>query len=81
MRAFGRLDGTPYQVSIWILGKKRCLKNYKLSTGLANFLSGGLASFVYWLAAIPHDNAKKCFYFAPVDYSRTLIFTKPYDVS
>ncbi|KAI0698417.1 mitochondrial carrier [Cerioporus squamosus] len=42
MRAFSRLDGTPYAIS----------------TPTANFLSGGLASFVYWIMAIPADNIK-----------------------
>ncbi|KAF8905501.1 mitochondrial carrier domain-containing protein [Gymnopilus junonius] len=42
MRAFSRLEGTPYQIS----------------TGSANFWSGGLASFVYWAMAIPLDNIK-----------------------
>ncbi|KAF8575828.1 mitochondrial carrier [Ramaria rubella] len=42
MRMFGRLQGTPYEVS----------------TGLSNFLSGGLASFTFWLTAIPSDNVK-----------------------
>ncbi|KAF9481026.1 mitochondrial carrier [Pholiota conissans] len=31
---------------------------YEISTGTANFLSGGLASFVYWSIAIPFDNIK-----------------------
>ena len=30
-----------------------------MSTPTANFLSGGLASFVYWIMAIPADNIKK----------------------
>ncbi|KAM5531708.1 hypothetical protein V8D89_014628 [Ganoderma adspersum] len=42
MRGFSRLDGTSYAVS----------------TPTANFLSGGLASFVYWIMAIPADNVK-----------------------
>ncbi|KAI0825021.1 mitochondrial carrier [Trametes gibbosa] len=42
MRTFAKLDGTPYAVSI----------------PMANFLSGGLASFVYWIMAIPADNIK-----------------------
>jgi len=32
----------------------------QISTGTANFWSGGLASFVYWGFAIPFDNIKKC---------------------
>ncbi|KAI0735057.1 mitochondrial carrier [Earliella scabrosa] len=43
MRGFAKLDGTPYAIS----------------TPMANFLSGGLASFVYWIMAIPADNIKK----------------------
>lgn len=31
-----------------------------MSTGLANFLSGGLSSFAFWSMAIPADNIKKC---------------------
>ena len=31
----------------------------QVSTGVANFLSGGLASFAYWGMAIPADNIKK----------------------
>ncbi|KAF9455111.1 mitochondrial carrier [Macrolepiota fuliginosa MF-IS2] len=42
MRSFSRLEGTPYA----------------MSTGTANFLSGGFASFVYWGMAIPADNVK-----------------------
>ncbi|OSD03179.1 mitochondrial carrier [Trametes coccinea BRFM310] len=42
MRAFSKLDGTPYAIS----------------TPMANFMSGGLASFVYWIMAIPADNIK-----------------------
>ncbi|KAF9535386.1 mitochondrial carrier [Crepidotus variabilis] len=42
MRSFSRLAGTPYEIS----------------TGTANFLSGGFASFVFWAMAIPADNIK-----------------------
>jgi len=42
MRGFSRLAGTPYEIS----------------TGTANFLSGGLGSFVFWGMAIPADNIK-----------------------
>ncbi|KAF8632551.1 hypothetical protein AX15_001766 [Amanita polypyramis BW_CC] len=42
MRSFSRLTGTPFEIS----------------TGMANFLSGGLASFAYWVMAIPADNIK-----------------------
>ncbi|KIY65131.1 mitochondrial carrier [Cylindrobasidium torrendii FP15055 ss-10] len=42
MRGFSKLEGTPFQVS----------------TGLANFLSGGLGSFTFWIMAIPADNVK-----------------------
>ncbi|KAJ3572516.1 hypothetical protein NP233_g3028 [Leucocoprinus birnbaumii] len=42
MRGFSRLEGTPYS----------------MTTGTANFLSGGFASFVYWGMAIPADNIK-----------------------
>ncbi|KAI0788510.1 mitochondrial carrier [Abortiporus biennis] len=42
MRGFSKLDGTPYQ----------------MTTGTANFLSGGLASFAFWIMGIPADNIK-----------------------
>jgi len=42
MRGFSALEGTQYEIS----------------TGLSNFLSGGLASFVFWAFAIPADNVK-----------------------
>ncbi|KAF9040536.1 mitochondrial carrier [Panaeolus papilionaceus] len=42
MRAFSRLSGTQFEIS----------------TGLANFLSGGLGSFAFWAMAIPFDNIK-----------------------
>lgn len=42
MRGFSKLEGTPYE----------------LSTGSANFLSGGLGSIIYWAMAIPADNVK-----------------------
>ncbi|OBZ78604.1 Mitochondrial substrate carrier family protein S [Grifola frondosa] len=43
MRGFATLQGTPYEIS----------------TPVANFLSGGLASFAFWMMAIPADNVKK----------------------
>ncbi|KIJ31460.1 hypothetical protein M422DRAFT_36217 [Sphaerobolus stellatus SS14] len=42
MRNFDKLRGT----------------SFEMSTGTATFLSGGLASFAYWFAAIPADNVK-----------------------
>ncbi|KAK2461981.1 hypothetical protein APHAL10511_006444 [Amanita phalloides] len=42
MRLFSRSTGSPFEIS----------------TGMANFLSGGLGSFVYWIMAIPADNVK-----------------------
>ncbi|EKM83528.1 hypothetical protein AGABI1DRAFT_50734 [Agaricus bisporus var. burnettii JB137-S8] len=42
MRGFSSLDGMPYA----------------MSTGTANFFSGGLASFVFWGMGIPADNVK-----------------------
>ena len=30
----------------------------QISTGAANFMSGGLGSFVFWAMAIPFDNVK-----------------------
>ncbi|KAF5385277.1 hypothetical protein D9615_001433 [Tricholomella constricta] len=43
MRGFSRLAGTPYEIS----------------TGAANFVSGGLGAFAFWGMAIPADNVKK----------------------
>ena len=40
----------------------------QISTPTANFLSGGLASFVYWIMAIPADNIKKSVYLLCVSY-------------
>jgi len=42
MRGFSKLQGTPFEIS----------------TGTANFLSGGLGSYSYWFMAIPADNIK-----------------------
>ncbi|KAF9015082.1 mitochondrial carrier [Cyathus striatus] len=42
MRGFGKLKGTPFEIS----------------TAAANFASGGLASFAFWAMAIPADNVK-----------------------
>jgi len=50
MRGFSKLEGTPYEIN----------------TGLANFLSGGLGSFVYWIFAIPADNVKNCMMSQPL---------------
>lgn len=49
MRGFSSLDGTPYQIS----------------TGTANFLSGGLGSFAFWFMAIPADNVKNRMFAVP----------------
>jgi hypothetical protein len=47
MRASTKLNGTPFE----------------MTEGTATFLSGGFASFTFWVAAIPADNVKKyvCF--------------------
>jgi len=42
MRGFSQLAGTRYEIS----------------TGSANFISGGLGSFAFWAMAIPADNVK-----------------------
>jgi len=42
MRGFSHLQGTPFE----------------LNTGTANFLSGGSASLIFWVFAIPADNIK-----------------------
>lgn len=49
MRGFSKLDSTRFQ----------------MSTGTANFLSGGLASFAFWFMAIPADNIKKSVHMSP----------------
>lgn len=64
MRGFSSLDGMPYAVS-----RAKCTPNFiahiadpdmeQMSTGTANFFSGGLASFVFWGMGIPADNVKK----------------------
>ena len=61
MRGFSKLDGTPYAVRLDL--STSCSEHEidatQISTPMANFLSGGLASFVYWIMAIPADNIKK----------------------
>ncbi|KAF8640439.1 hypothetical protein AX17_000104 [Amanita inopinata Kibby_2008] len=63
MRGFSRLAGTPFEIS----------------TGLANFISGGLASFSFWMMAIPADNIKNRMmsypYPLPYPSSRSTSFT------
>ncbi|PCH33733.1 mitochondrial carrier [Wolfiporia cocos MD-104 SS10] len=54
MRGFSQLKGTPYEIS----------------TPLANFMSGGLGSFAFWLMAIPADNVKNRMMTAPLDTAR-----------
>ncbi|THU99978.1 mitochondrial carrier [Dendrothele bispora CBS 962.96] len=39
-------------------GLMRVFGSSGMNTGTANFLSGGLGSFVYWMMAIPADNIK-----------------------
>ncbi|TFY83999.1 hypothetical protein EWM64_g1 [Hericium alpestre] len=36
----------------------RCIAILQMSTGHANFLSGGFCSLIYWIMAIPADNVK-----------------------
>ncbi|KAH8099412.1 mitochondrial carrier [Cristinia sonorae] len=50
MRTFSSLKGTQFE----------------MSTGTANFLSGGLASFSFWIMAIPADNIKNRMMAAPI---------------
>ncbi|EMD42151.1 hypothetical protein CERSUDRAFT_42234, partial [Gelatoporia subvermispora B] len=54
MRSFSRLQGTRYEIS----------------TPLANFLSGGLASFTFWFMAMPADNIKNRMMATPHTQSR-----------
>ncbi|KAA1468697.1 mitochondrial carrier [Dentipellis sp. KUC8613] len=51
MRTFARMEGT----------------RLEMSTGHANFLSGGLCSLVYWVMAIPADNVKNRIMATPLD--------------
>jgi len=61
MRGFSTLEGTQYEVcsasTYWMPGI--FISFEQISTGFSNFLSGGLASFVFWAFAIPADNVKK----------------------
>jgi len=41
------------------LSTRTLITSEQISTGVSNFLSGGLASFVFWTFAIPADNVKK----------------------
>ncbi|TCD69900.1 hypothetical protein EIP91_005724 [Steccherinum ochraceum] len=50
MRSFASLKGT----------------SFEMSTGTANFLAGGLASFSFWIMAIPADNLKNRMMASPV---------------
>ncbi|KAI0669786.1 mitochondrial carrier [Trametes maxima] len=59
MRGFSKLDGTPYAVSLPLyVAVDAAAHSEEVSTPTANFLSGGLASFGYWIMAIPADNIK-----------------------
>ncbi|TFY68378.1 hypothetical protein EVG20_g3588 [Dentipellis fragilis] len=51
MRTFAGMEGT----------------RFEMSTGHANFLSGGLCSLVYWIMAIPADNVKNRIMATPLD--------------
>ncbi|KAF7985256.1 hypothetical protein HWV62_6379 [Athelia sp. TMB] len=64
MRGFGRLEGT----------------RYEMSTGLANFLSGGLGSFAFWGFAIPADNIKNRMMAQPLAGPRKSLITIARDV-
>ncbi|CAG8596542.1 2930_t:CDS:2 [Acaulospora colombiana] len=44
----------------------------EMSEGTANFICGGLASFTYWLAAIPADNVKNRVFGSPLDSSTSV---------
>lgn len=58
MRAFTQLAGTRYEVGG--LGHASWPSYLvQISTGSANFISGGLGSFAFWIMAIPADNVKK----------------------
>jgi len=65
MRNFSLLAGTPYEIS----------------TGTANFLSGGLGSFVFWGMGIPFDNIKNQMmahpYPLPYPTSSMSVMTRP----
>jgi solute carrier family 25 carnitine/acylcarnitine transporter 20/29 len=61
MRSFSRLAGTPFEVLVRDSETlyTECLTRIKISTGSANFISGGLGAFAFWGMAIPADNVKK----------------------
>lgn len=67
MRGFSRLTGSPYEIS----------------TGTANFLSGGLASFAFWGMAIPADNIKNRMmsHPYPLPYPSSTSITRPSFIS
>ncbi|KAG8858654.1 hypothetical protein FRB91_009436 [Serendipita sp. 411] len=56
MRGSARLEGT----------------RYEMSEGTANFLSGGLGSFAFWIMAIPADNVKNRVFAAPLTSNTTV---------
>ena len=71
MRAFSRLEGTPYEVGFVVpLLQNDSEDITQISTPTANFLSGGLASFSFWAMGIAPDNIKKCVYSA-ISYNVT----------
>jgi len=57
MRAFNRLDGTPQE----------------MSHGFKTFCSGGIASFAFWVFALPTDNIKNRIMSRNLDLPRTTI--------
>ncbi|KAG8750791.1 hypothetical protein FRC14_000219 [Serendipita sp. 396] len=56
MRGSARLEGT----------------RFEMSEGTANFLSGGLGSFAFWIMAIPADNVKNRVFAAPLASNTTV---------
>ncbi|KAF8321647.1 mitochondrial carrier [Clavulina sp. PMI_390] len=62
MRSFSKLDGTPNQ----------------LSTGTKTFFAGGLASFVFWVFAMPFDSIKNQIMVQPLDKSRAQRLSIPH---
>ncbi|KAK7461995.1 hypothetical protein VKT23_008426, partial [Stygiomarasmius scandens] len=60
-------------------GLMRTFSAMNMNTGTANFLSGGLGSFVYWIMAIPADNIKNRMmsYPYPHPYTSSSMQTNP----
>ncbi len=77
MRAISKLKGTRFEVCIYHFGLQRLflfVNGAQMSTGAANFMSGGLGAFIFWTMAIPADNIKRCG-LDPPPHHQYLLFT------